>query len=156
MDVSDFSFVRALAAEQRSYTVPPPYVLWMLSRFHGDLCTVAEAAGEGPVAYLLGMSTTAPPQVVFVWQLASTIRGRSLNAPFRLVAHLRKIAAKLKVRTILYTATRGSVQEQLIRSLAERVFHRLPEPAFEVPQAVCRSEYTYSFLVRPLRRRRNN
>src|ERR1035438_7684513 len=86
----DFRFIRSLASIIDGYTVPSPYVSWMLGRFHGGLCAVAADTGHNRLGYVLAMPTSDPGDGVFVWQLAVTFRGRRLKAQDHLAAHLKK------------------------------------------------------------------
>src|SRR6185437_8623680 len=40
LEVRDFSFVRELSSSQPNFTIPPPYVLWLLTRISPELCLV--------------------------------------------------------------------------------------------------------------------
>src|SRR5437660_1393563 len=83
----DFEFVRSLAATVTGYTVCSPYVLWMLSRLHGDFCAVAVTPDQSRLGYLLAMPAS-DPAAVFVWQLTATFRGRRLKAQDQLAHYL--------------------------------------------------------------------
>src|SRR5258706_13912727 len=65
---SDFGFIRDMAATIEGYTVPPPYVLWMLGRLPGELCLIAEDRAQEPLGYMLAMSVGLQSNEVFIWQ----------------------------------------------------------------------------------------
>lgn len=62
LEVRDFSFVRELSSSQPNFTIPPPYVLWLLTRISPELCLVAEHADKGPLGYLLALPINNPPK----------------------------------------------------------------------------------------------
>src|ERR1700676_806202 len=74
--LSDFRFIRGLSATIDGYTVPPPYVLWMLGRFQGELCLIAEDPNREPLGYMLAMSVGLGSSEIFIWQLVTNFRGQ--------------------------------------------------------------------------------
>jgi hypothetical protein len=150
----DFQFVRCLAASIASYTTCPPYVLWMLSRAHPDLCTVALAPDGERLGYLLAMCMDEPPGAVFVWQLAVSFRGRRLKAQDRLAAHLKKSLKKRRKAHIFFTTVPKSAAERSIRSLAQRVFSATPWMTENLPDSVSPKERLYGLALVPRRTKR--
>lgn len=143
----DFEFVRSLAASVAGYTVCPPYLLWMLSRLHGDFCAVAVARDQIRLGYLLAMSASDPADGVFVWQLAATFRGRRLKAQDQLASHLRKAMQLRGARRVLFTSVPSSAAERSVRSLAKRIFSSTPQMTQHLPESISQGEREYSFLV---------
>jgi hypothetical protein len=140
---SDFDFIRDLASRSAGYTVPTPYVLWMLTTFQREFCAVANARGYGNLGYLLVSPVGVRSDRVFVWQLACTFRGQRLRAPDALAEHLKRTARKYGVRRICFTSRPNSPQGRFVRSLAERVFHVQPALGKRLPGQISgESEYT--------------
>jgi len=151
---SDCNFIRDLASRSAGYTVPTPYVLWMLSTFQREFCAVANARGYGNLGYLLVLPVGVRTDVVFVWQLACTFRGQRLRAPDALAAHLKRTARKYGVRRICFTSRPNSPQGRFVRSLAERVFHVQPALGKSLPGQISgESEYTLTLPQAGLRNR---
>lgn len=143
---ADFVFIRTLASQTQGYTVPPDYVLWMLTRFHGDFCSVAKEVGSDNVGYLLAMQT-AVKDTIFVWQLVATLRGQRLQAARKLVKHLKAAAEEHEVRRILFTCVPRSPAERLVRSIATRVFRVSPVRGLPLSQWLSSGEYEYSLTL---------
>jgi hypothetical protein len=143
---SDFVFVRTLASQTQGYTVPPDYVLWMLTRFHGDFCSVAKEVGGNNVGYLLAMQT-AVKDTIFVWQFVATFRGQRLQAAKELVKHLKAVAQEHKIRQILFTCVPRSPAERLVRSVAKRVFRSSPVRGLPLSEWLFGGEYQYSLTL---------
>src|ERR1700722_19266339 len=81
LKVSDFGFVRRLASRKANFTVPPPYVLWLLKQTNPRSCMVAEHVKFGPVAYLLSVPVGKPrSSVLYIWQLAASATGKRTGA----------------------------------------------------------------------------
>jgi hypothetical protein len=150
----DFEFVRSLAATVTGYTVCPPYVLWMLSRFHGHFCAVAVAPDQSRLGYLLAMPASDPAAAVFVWQLAATFRGRRLKAQDQLVAYLKDAIRVRGISQVLFTSIPHSTAERSVRALAKRVFSAAPQLIQGLPKSVSRKELEYGLFVSSTERRR--
>jgi hypothetical protein len=117
----DFEFIRSLAAESRTFTVPSVYVLWFLTRYHPDYCRVIEQQSGSPKAYLLAMPTSNPPNGIAIWQIAAA----EPNHPFALeyfAAYLRDLVERTCAVSISFTTEQSSASLRLIRSLAKRFF----------------------------------
>lgn len=145
LEVGDFSFVRALAARQPTFTVPPPYVLWLLLRIKDAICLVAEHSSEGQLAYLLAVPIEAPSKALYVWQLATSQAGQRRNATLALLVEFRRITQKMRICTIVFSTVPGSPAFRMIRRYALKVFAATPEPTSTIPALVCPNESEYQF-----------
>ncbi len=144
----DFSFIRSLASNVEGYTVPSPYVLWMLGRFHSGFCAVAVDAGQNRLGYLLAMPTSDPGDGVFVWQLALTFRGRRLKAQDHLAMYLKKTMRASKVHHLFFTTAPLSPTERSVTAIAKRVFHASPAKGRRLPGSVPGGESEYDLVVK--------
>ena len=119
MEPKDFDFIRSLAAEFPTFTVPSDYVLWFLTRFHPKYCRVLEKDSGGLRAYLLAMPTSNPENGIAIWQVAAT----KLNQPFALeyfASYLRDLADNTGAASVFFTTQKESLSSlRLIRSLAK-------------------------------------
>ncbi len=140
---SDFEFIRNLATKTEGYTVCPPYILWVLSRFQPQLCGIAEEIGRGSVGYLLALPVAIDCEAVFVWQLASTFRGRRLDAPAKLLKYLISGMRKHGIETLFFTTIPNSKAERDVRALAQRVFAASPIRGTPVPREASHGEHEY-------------
>lgn len=145
---SDFDFIQDLSSRSPGYTVPAPYVLWMLGTIQTEFCAVADARGYGNLGYLLVLPGEVPSDAVFVWQLACTFRGQRLRAPDALAAHLRKAAEKYGVQRICFTSSPNSPQYRFVKSLAGRVFHVKPIRVGRLPRRIS-TESKYMLMLVP-------
>jgi len=145
MEVGDFGFVRDLAAKQGNFTVPPPYVLWLMLKIKDAVCLVAEHSNEGLLAYLLAVPIEAPSKALYVWQLATSEAGQRTTATLALLADFRNIAKRLRFRTIAFSTVPGSPALRAIRRYTAKVFSAIPESTSMVPSVVCPNENQYRF-----------
>src|ERR1039457_6680692 len=88
LQVTDFTFVRDLAAVQPNFTIPPFYVLWLLLKIKSNIALIAEAENVGPVGYLLAFPVE-PPASFYVWQLATSKNDRQGKGALLLLSKLR-------------------------------------------------------------------
>jgi hypothetical protein len=117
----DFAFIRSLASEFPTFTVPSEYILWFLMRFHPDYCRVLEQNPRDLKAYLLAMPTSDPPNGIAIWQVAAA----SPNHAFALeyfAAYLRDLVERTHATSISFTSSQNSASMRLIRSLARQFF----------------------------------
>jgi hypothetical protein len=117
----DFAFVRSLAAEFSTFTIPSEYILWFLMRFHPEYCRVLEEESGELKAYLLAMPTSEPPDGIAIWQVAAA----TPNQPFALEyfsAYLSDLVERTHAKSISFTASRDSASMRLIRALARQFF----------------------------------
>ena len=147
LEVGDFAFVRALAAKQPNFTVPPPYVLWLLLRIKDAICLVAEHSTEGLLAYLLAVPVEAPAKTLYVWQLAASQAGQRRNATLALLTEFRRITQQFRIRTLAFSTIPGSPAFRVIRRYASKVFAAIPEPISMIPALVCPNESEYRFKL---------
>jgi hypothetical protein len=141
--VEDFQFIRDLAGEQENFTIPPPYVLWMLLKAKDDLCLVATSSSGTPLAYLLAIQIDTPPQSIYVWQLASTGGGKSAAATEFLLLGLRTFTKARQIEHIVFSATPGSASFKLIGKYCEQVFKATPRSLGILPRIVAPDEHEY-------------
>src|SRR5580692_8454001 len=90
IELNDFAFIRSLAAEFSTFTVPSEYILWFLTRFHPEYSRVLEQESGDLKAYLLAMPTSNPQNGIAIWQVAAA----APNHPFALeyfTAYLRDL-----------------------------------------------------------------
>ena len=143
MEVGDFGFIRDLAARQANFTVPPPYVLWLLLRIKDTVCLVAEHNNDGPVAYVLAVPIEAPSKALYVWQLATSEAGQRRRATLNLLTHFIKIAKGMRIRKIAFSAIPGSPAFRMIRRYAVNVFSTTPEAISTIPSLISLNEREY-------------
>lgn len=121
VEPKDFVFIRSLAAEFPTFTVPPEYVLWFLIRFHPDFCRVLEQEAGAAKAYLLAMPTSDPQNGIAIWQVAATKPNHAFALEY-FAAYLRELADRIGITSISFTMRQDSVSLRLIRSLAKQFF----------------------------------
>lgn len=143
LEVADFSFVRDLAAKQSNFTIPPPYVLWLLLKIKGDICLVAEHDTYGPVAYLLAVPVESPPASVYIWQLASSDRGKRYKAAYELMVELRKLTRALGTRSVIFSALPGSAAYRAVRRYARELASSNAELTTVLPTIVAPGEHEF-------------
>jgi hypothetical protein len=142
----DFQFIRGLSSTIGGYTVPPPYILWMLTRFQGELCLMAEDAAREPLGYMLAMTAGIGSTEIFIWQLATNYRGQRLRAGTALASHVRRLVKKYGIERITFTAVPDSVGTLSIASLAKQMFGRTPRMGARLPRSVSASEREFQLL----------
>lgn len=144
METGDFEFVRTLAARQPTFTVPSPYVLWLVSRIKNSVCLVAEDASLGHCAYMIALPIEAPNQTLHVWQLAG-LGEKNSDAVVALLVEFRKTAKRLGVHTISFSTIPGSSALRRIQTYTKRVFATTALRTSALPQEVSQSEDFYQF-----------
>jgi hypothetical protein len=143
VESKDFGFIRSLAAEFPTFSVPSDYILWFLTRFHPDYCRVLEQDSGDLKAYLVAVPTSDPANGIAIWQVAAAIP----NRPFALeyfAAYLRDVAERTGVTTISFTASPDSSSLRLIRSLAKKFFDCGAEQLKSVPVGQGEHEFRLS------------
>jgi hypothetical protein len=121
IEPGDFNFIRSLAAEFPTFTIPSEYLLWFLSHFHPEYCRILEQEAGCSKAYLLALPTTTPRNGIAIWQVAAT----APNHPFALeyfTAYLRDLAVRTGATSISFTSPTDSTSLRLIRLLAKQFF----------------------------------
>jgi hypothetical protein len=144
--LADFQFIRGLSSKISGYTVPPPYILWMLTRYQGELCLIAEDASREPLGYMLAMSTGFGSSEIFIWQLATDYRGQRLRAGTALASHVRRLVEKHGIERITFTAVPDSAGTKSIASLAKQMFGRTPKIGARLPGSISATEREFHLL----------
>jgi hypothetical protein len=122
IDPNDFPFIRSLAANFSTFTVPSEYVLWFFTRFHPEYCRVLEQESGGLSAYLLAMPTSNPADGIAIWQVAATTPNHAFALEY-FASYLRELADRTGAASIFFTAQQESLPSlRLIRSLAKQFF----------------------------------
>ena len=121
VESKDFAFIRSLAAEFSTFTVPSEYLLWLLTRFHPDYCRVIEQDSGTLKAYLLAMPTSDPPNGIAVWQIAAAHPNQAFALEY-FAAYLRDLVERYGAASISFTMQKNSASLRLIRSLAKQFF----------------------------------
>jgi hypothetical protein len=119
IEPKDFGFIRSLAAEFSSFTIPSEYILWFFTRFHSDYCKVIEQESGSLKAYLLAMPTSEPRNGLAIWQVAATAPNRPLALEY-FAAYLYELVVRTDVRSVFFTTSKDSSSLRLIRSLAKK------------------------------------
>jgi hypothetical protein len=146
--VSDFKFVRRLASKQRNFTVPPLYILWLLTRMNARSCMVAEYDKVGPLAYLVSFLVNSPRgKVLYVWQMAASKAGLQLGAIDLLLLKLRAFMRQSHIQRVFFTADPKSSEFRAIRRYAYALFDSVPRSQQILPTLVSRNERQFVMKV---------
>jgi hypothetical protein len=122
IEPGDFSFIRSLAAEFPTFTVPSEFILWFLARFHPDYCQVLEQESGGLRGYLLAMPTSNPRNGIAIWQVASTKPSHAFALEY-FAAYLRDLVERTGATSISFTTQEEpTASMRLIRTLAKQFF----------------------------------
>ncbi len=148
LEVNDFSFVRELAAEQPNFTIPPPYVLWLLLRLKGAICLVAEDKTGVSLAYLLAVPIAFPDDSLFVWQIAATRKQHRTNPMLAVLRAFQNVARELGVTTIVFSSLPGTAVFRLLSRYAVIVFGSEPVCSTVLPAAVAPDESEFVITLR--------
>jgi hypothetical protein len=119
VEPKDFAFIRSLAAEFSTFTVPSEYILWFLSRFHPEYCQVLEQESGDLRGYLLAMPTSNPQNSIAIWQVAATKPNHSFALEY-FAAYLRDLVERTGTTSVFFTMSKASASLRLIRSLARQ------------------------------------
>jgi len=117
IEAKDFAFIRSLAAEFSTFTVPSEYLLWFLTRFHPDYCRVIEQSNGNVTAYFLAIPTSEPRNGIAIWQAAATKPDHAFALEYFAV-YLRSLVERSGVKDVFFTMPADSASLRLIRSLA--------------------------------------
>ena len=148
LKISDFRFIRRLASKQAGFTVPPLYVLWLLSQTNSRSCIVAEHVQLGPVAYLLSLPVNGPrKKVLYVWQLAASKSGVRVGAVDVLLLALRSFMRREGVRRVLFTSVPDSPHFRAIRRYAYSLFRSGLRSQQILPAFISRKEREFIMRV---------
>ena len=143
LEMRDFGFVRDLAAKQANFTIPPPYVLWLLLKIEGHICLIAEDVEAGPVGYALAVPVENPPDSLFIWQLAVSTEGPAHTVVRTLLSELRDCAEPKHIQAIVFSTIADSPIFRAIRRDVLAVFGREPSRMDILPQFVAPNETEY-------------
>lgn len=121
IEPKDFTFIRSLAAEFPTFTIPSEYLLWFLTRFHPDFCRVIEGEHSNFKAYLLAMPTSDPSNGIAIWQIAAAEPNHAFALEY-FAAYLRELVERTGAKSISFTTQNSSAAFRLIRSLAQQFF----------------------------------
>jgi hypothetical protein len=119
VEPKDFTFIRSLAAEFPTFTVPSEYVLWLFTHFHPDHCRVLEQDSGELKAYLLAMPTSNPNNGIAIWQVAADAPDRTFALEY-FAAYLRDLMESTGATSLFFTAQQDSASLRLIRMLAKQ------------------------------------
>jgi len=148
LQIKDFSFVRDLASEQPNFTIPPPYVLWLLLKIRRSVALIAEREDSGPVGYLLAVPVVQP-KTLYVWQLALSKRDKHGEGALLLLSKLRNIASRQKASYIMFSAMPGSATYRAIRRSVLKISGTVPELITPLPAIIAPHESEYCVRLRP-------
>jgi hypothetical protein len=149
VEPKDFAFIRSLAAELPSFTVPSEYILWFLARFHPDYCKVLEQESGELKAYLLAMPTSNPPNGIAIWQVAAVQPTHAFALEF-FTSYLRDLVERTSATSISFTIQQESLPSlRLIRSLAKQFFDCELLKLNSVPTGQGECEFRLSFGIAP-------
>jgi hypothetical protein len=115
MTEADFAFVRELASKQPNFTIPPPYVLWLLQKVDAQLCMLAEDLNSDAAGYLLAVPMKKPAKSIFIWQLASARPETVITEA--IMDRLRELAIARGIKSISFSARPNSAAFRRIRRL---------------------------------------
>lgn len=137
---ADFEFISTIASKTPGFTVPSPYVLWMLARFHHDWSVVATKGGKH-LAYMLAFP--AGQSTIFVWQFVCTSVGKRSGAAGALAAYLKSLATERKYRTIIFTTVPQTATQRVLQALVRKVFKATIHKQTKLPKNVSSQEWEY-------------
>lgn len=118
IEPKDFSFIRSLAAEFPTFTVPSEYLLWFLTRFHPDYCRVIEQQSGRLRAYLLAMPTSDPLDGIAIWQVAAAKPDHAFALEY-FAAYLHDLVERTHATSLFFTSPKDAASLRLIRTLAK-------------------------------------
>lgn len=122
IEPKDFAFIRSLAAEFATFTVPSDYLLWFFSRFHPEFCRVLEHRSGELKAYMLAMPTTEPSDGIAIWQVAAAQPNQAFALEY-FAAYLRDLVERVGAMSISFSVAQDATTLRLIRSLAKQFFN---------------------------------
>jgi hypothetical protein len=146
IEPEDFAFIRSLAAEFPTFTVPSEYLLWFLSRFHPSYCRVIEQGPGSLKAYLLAMPSSEPQNGIAIWQVAAAASDHSFALEY-FAAYLRELVGRSGATSISFTTPKASASLRLIRSLAKQFFDCDAIQVDSVPAGQNEYEFRLSIAV---------
>lgn len=140
MELGDFSFVRDLAAQQSNFTIPPPYVLWLLTKIRGGFCVVAEHKRLGLMAYLLAVPISRTRKSILIWQLARVKGASRVPAIPAILRALKEFTGRERIRSISFSASPGTTTHRMIQRYSFSTFGRHAIEVSDLPSLVAPNE----------------
>ena len=148
LEVRDFSFVRELAASQPNFTIPPPYVLWLLTRIGPELCLIAERPDKEAVGYLLAVPITNPPKSLYIWQLVARRTRHSQRTVVELIHCLKARVKGRKFNDLIFSAQENTTTFRALKRLVRKEASATPLRMSLLPDIVAPNEYEFSVDLR--------
>jgi hypothetical protein len=148
LQIKDFAFVRDLASKQPNFTIPPPYVLWLLLKIRRSVALIVEREDSGPTGYLLAVPV-AQPKTLYVWQLATSKRDKRGEGTLLLLSQLRSIATRQNASFIMFSTVPGSATYRAIRRSVLKISGAVPELLSPIPTIIAPHESEYCVRLRP-------
>jgi hypothetical protein len=148
MEIGDFEFVRELAAQQSNFTVPPPYVLWLLLRIKGAITLIAEDNAEGPLSYLLAVPIESPADGLYIWQLATKEHAHQSEVTLAVLEKLRGLVFRSHIQSIAFSAVPDSPALRVFRIYASKLGSGEVRPVGALPLSVEPTEGEYHVDIR--------
>ena len=149
LKVSDFTFIRRIASKQGGFTVPPLYVLWLLSRTNSRNCMIVEHVKFGPVAYLLSILVCRRrKKLLYIWQLAGSKQGARTGAIDLALLGLRTFVHRANVDQLFFTMDPEPTQYRAIRRCAYALSRKGIRAKRFLPRAISRTEREFMISVR--------
>jgi len=119
IEPKDFSFIRALASEFPTFTVPSEFILWFFTRFHPDYCRVLEDESGDLKGYLVSMPASDPRDGIAIWQVAAAKPNHAFALEY-FAAHLRELVERTSAKSLFFTGPQDAASLRLIRVLAKQ------------------------------------
>lgn len=99
----DANFVAQLASMQPSFTVPTPYVLWMLTVASPSLSLVTTTMDGHRIGYLLAIPCEPPGRAVFLWQIAVASNHSSVRASHVMLEEMLMRCRRMRITRVLFS-----------------------------------------------------
>lgn len=149
IEPEDFEFIRSLAAEFPTFTVPSAYLLWFLTRFHPSYCRVIEQGPGTLKAYLLAMPTSEPHEGIAIWQVAAARPDRAFALEY-FAAYLQDLVRRTHATSLFFTSPKDTASLRLIRALAKQFRNCEVDQLNPVPSGQGEYEFRVEIGVRKL------
>lgn len=147
IEPKDFAFIRSLATQFPTFTVPSDYALWLFTRFHPDYCRVLEQESGNVKAYLLAIPTSDPSDGIAIWQVAAAEPNHALALEY-FAAYLRELVESRGATSIFFTTSQDSASLRLIQSLARKFGNCEVVQLKAVPAG--QGEYEFRLSIKPV------
>jgi hypothetical protein len=139
----DFGFIRSLASQFPTFTVPSDYLLWFFSHFHTDFCRVLEDVSGSLKAYLLAMPTSDPSNGVAIWQVAASVPNHGFALEY-FADYIGSLAERVGATSVFFTAAMDPAQMRLIRAIVKQFFNSDVVQIDAVPAGQSEHEFHFS------------